>query len=114
MEPCCGDGFVGELEPVGRAPRGVSRLGLFGDTGSAVAEHEPDVEIGMLGFDKQMLLPILGQKPALRFNDDPILKNEVRRILRLSSRLFILDLRLLIFEAVANGLQLIGNLVFQP
>ena len=51
-------------------PIGVSCSGFFADAFFGTREYETDVLLRMLLLDKQMLLPISGQKSAFALNDE--------------------------------------------
>lgn len=67
-----GDFFVAIFEPVLLTPHGVSRRGAAIEFVGAVLEAEPDVDVGMLGFDPQVLGPVGSYKASLCFHYDVI------------------------------------------
>ena len=61
--------FLGVQEPMLLAPCGVCCFGCFGDFLVGVREDEPQVQIGMLLLNKDLLLPIGCQKAAFGLDD---------------------------------------------
>lgn len=95
------------------APVGVGCLGCLGDTGLRVREDEPDVQLGVLRLDEQMLLPIFRDEAPLGFNEDTVRELEVWSVLGLPLWLDVRDDYLFVARVNALRLELVANLVFK-
>jgi len=113
IDPFLGDGFRRVLEAMLLAPVGVGCLGGLGDAGLGVREDEPDVQLGVLRLDEQMLLPIFSDEAPLGLNEDTVRELEVWGVLRLPLWLDVRDDDLLVAWVNALRLELVAYLVFK-
>jgi len=63
------------------APVRVGSLRVGCDLRGAPAEHESDVDVGHLLLDQEVLCPVSQREPALSFDVDSVVHDEVRVVL---------------------------------
>ena len=101
------------LEAMFFTPHGIRCFAFLADPCPRILKQEPDLDVRSLLFDEEMLVPVLDKEASFCFKVRSIREQEIRRVLRGSSRDHIVDLVFLEDHRDACAFQLKGNLFFE-
>ena len=100
-------------ESVLLAPIRIGRLTPLIQLLLCVLEDKPNVQVWILLLNQQVFLSVLSLEQALHFDNNPVGKDKIRRILMVCRRFRILDFVLLIGFLLAKALELLADGVFK-